>query len=199
MRWRPVPGFDRYEVSDRGRVRRIGGRVLRPHFVRGGYAAVGLRRGGETHKKLVDRLVADAFGGLPPGMQIDHKRSAVATRREIIRAIAPQPHSSSFKGVSYIQARRRWYASIRINGRTRGLGFFNDEVAAARAYDKAALAECPASYINFPRNQAGATSTSRPSSSTRGEDEHFDSNSATSHKIPGENRASASQRCETRS
>jgi hypothetical protein len=49
--------------------------------------------------------------------------------------------SSRFKGVSWYRRRNRWEASIKVHGRKRRIGYFDDEVAAARAYDAAAIAE----------------------------------------------------------
>jgi hypothetical protein len=48
--------------------------------------------------------------------------------------------TSRFLGVCWHKARKRWCARIRVNGKQRGLGWFTDEVEAARAYDRAALA-----------------------------------------------------------
>jgi hypothetical protein len=64
--------------------------------------------------------------------------------------------TSRYKGVSWFRpgpgkGRERWRARIRIDGREAALGYFDDEEAAARAYDDAARAAwseyaCP----NFP-------------------------------------------------
>ena len=45
---------------------------------------------------------------------------------------------SRYKGVSWRIHDKRWTAAIKINGQTRFLGRFRDEVAAAKAYDAAA-------------------------------------------------------------
>ena len=85
--WRPIAGFDGYEVSDLGRVRswkvrgpsKAGRRRKVPiirrtdKMKRCGYEIVGLRDGGEPIKKLVHRLVLEAFvGACPLGMQACH-------------------------------------------------------------------------------------------------------------------------------
>jgi hypothetical protein len=147
-----VIGFPAYEVSSAARVRRAGGgKVLKPWLVRNFFPAVSLRRGGRTFKRLVYRLRAAAFGGLRRSQQIDHRSGIAASRAEILRGAKGHEHSSSYKGVSFIQARRRWYACIRDNGRTRGLGFFDDEATAARCYDRAAFAAWGKwAYQNFP-------------------------------------------------
>lgn len=73
--WRPVPGLSGvYEVSDRGRVRRLKpamgakvGRILRPQIVSGqGYYKYFLSVDGKVREFRAARLVALAFIGPPP-------------------------------------------------------------------------------------------------------------------------------------
>jgi len=88
--WAIVEGFPAYEVSDRGRVRRIGraarngaghgggariGRVLKAHEVApGSYLVVQLWRDGRPSTRLVHCLVAAAFiRPCPPGHEVNHK------------------------------------------------------------------------------------------------------------------------------
>lgn len=47
--------------------------------------------------------------------------------------------TSRFKGVSWSNQRNKWVVSIHVNGRSRSLGRYTDEVEAARVYDQAAL------------------------------------------------------------
>jgi hypothetical protein len=49
-----------------------------------------------------------------------------------------QPCTSRFKGVSWIRGKRKWLAQIQREGNHRRLGYFDDEIAAAEAYDEAA-------------------------------------------------------------
>ena len=44
---------------------------------------------------------------------------------------------SQYRGVSYDAVHFRWRAHIQINGRPKSLGYFDNEVAAAKAYDRA--------------------------------------------------------------
>jgi hypothetical protein len=59
--------------------------------------------------------------------------------------------ASKFKGVCWNRARKKWVASIQHNGKRYDLGYFTDEIAAARAYDKKA-AELHRQFacLNFP-------------------------------------------------
>lgn len=66
--WRTVPGFDAYEVSDRGRVRRakrgLNGaplKVLNPWKGPGGAAYVSLRRDNAKFVRAVRELQVTAF------------------------------------------------------------------------------------------------------------------------------------------
>ena len=49
---------------------------------------------------------------------------------------------SKFKGVSWHKHRRKWYASIKVNGRSQHLGSFDSEIEAAKVYDSKAKKLC---------------------------------------------------------
>jgi hypothetical protein len=73
---------------------------------------------------------------------------------------------SKYRGVSWHKAAKKWEARIRLKGKdivTRYLGYFSDEIDAAKAYDKAVLeSELPDSKLNFIDGEAQPT---RPKSS----------------------------------
>jgi len=80
-RWLPILGFEGiYDVSDRGRVRRIKaykstfvGRILKPNIHSTGYARVWLNKDDSAPDHLCHRLVARAFlGECPIGKQVNH-------------------------------------------------------------------------------------------------------------------------------
>ena len=80
--WKPVVGYEGwYEVSDQGRVKRVGkaagarvGRVLRPGVSAGRCLFVVLHRNGVRNQVLVQHLVAAAFiGPRPEGFHVHHK------------------------------------------------------------------------------------------------------------------------------
>jgi len=86
--WLPIPGFEGfYEVSNQGRVRSLGrrvvyadgsvhthpGKLLRQSICKMGRHRVDLRANGKRSNRLVHRLVLEAFvGPCPPGMECCH-------------------------------------------------------------------------------------------------------------------------------
>ena len=68
--WRPIEGFPRYEISNKGRVKSFTNpkkpKILRPHQLKNGYLMVHLAKGEEwgsnaTECVRIHKLVADAF------------------------------------------------------------------------------------------------------------------------------------------
>lgn len=60
-RWRTVVGFEKYEVSDHGKIRNAKGKVLKQQRLESGYALLHLRHEGVRKTVLVHRCVATAF------------------------------------------------------------------------------------------------------------------------------------------
>lgn len=77
--WKPVSGFDGYEISDRGRVRSFRrnngqGRTLKTETSDRGYKQVSLYKNGKRHQKSIHRLVAEAFIDNPEEKEtVNHK------------------------------------------------------------------------------------------------------------------------------
>jgi hypothetical protein len=64
-----------------------------------------------------------------------HSEKGAAARKR--NSVNGQPCTSKFKGVSWDKRRGKWLAQIKRDGK-RYLGRFDDELAAAQAYDEAA-------------------------------------------------------------
>lgn len=92
------------------------------------------------------------IAGAGPGEQVDHRNHlTLDNRRENLRRCTKHQNvrnarklaggTSKYKGVHWNKQSQRWKAAIYVRGKTRCLGFFRDEEAAARAYADAARAE----------------------------------------------------------
>jgi hypothetical protein len=117
---------------------------------RGGYAA-------RTEKGRVVYMHRQIMQP-PQGKIVDHKnRNKLDNTRENLRSATYAENmrnrdkqrgtTSRFKGVSYCKRREKWLATILVKRKARLLGFFVEEVEAARAYDRAAVE----SYGEFAR------------------------------------------------
>lgn len=85
------------------------------------------------------------------GKFCDHiNRNGLDNRKANLRVVTPLEngwnkakqrgkHSSKYKGVSWFRVDKKWQARIQANGRKIFLGYFHDEIDAAKAYDNAAL------------------------------------------------------------
>lgn len=72
-RWRIIAKFPEYAVSNMGRVRRVvadkknhGCRILKHWLNNKGYPMIGLSKSGVVYRKLISRLVCEAFRGPRP-------------------------------------------------------------------------------------------------------------------------------------
>jgi len=104
------------------------------------------------------RLIA----GAPKGLFVDHinhngldnrKRNLrLCTRLENIRNQLPRRGGSSqYKGVCWRKREKKFVATICVDGKKLYLGYFDDEIEAAKAYDKKAKELFGQfAYLNFP-------------------------------------------------
>lgn len=104
------------------------------------------------------------LGITDPKIDVDHKdRDTLNNQRDNLRTCtrtqnnhnipALSTNTSGYKGVSWSKGMKKWTAQIRILGKIRNLGYFDDKISAAMAYDEmAALHHGEFAILNFPKN-----------------------------------------------
>ena len=108
------------------------------------------KRNAPTRKVVTPIYMHRCIIKVPPGLVIDHinhngldNRKAnlrPATRAQNNRYSKKRKNTSSkYKGVNWYSREKRFVAKITTDGNTVTLGYFKDEVEAAKAYDRAAL------------------------------------------------------------
>ena len=121
---------------------------LRWHKSTRGYAIFSTSHSHHGNKVVfrMHRVIMNA----PPGTEVDHiNGNPLDNRRENLRLASHRENaanqvkqrvkrSSRYKGVTYYKRDGNWQAKIHKGGVTHHLGYFNDEVDAARAYNTAA-------------------------------------------------------------
>ena len=153
--WKQYPSNPDYSVSNLGRVKvkdrinerghEIKGIVLKQHVNSHGYYSVKIVKS----KRQVHQLVAETFlEHKPCGMKlvVNHidfnKLNNRADNLEVVsnRQNTNKKHiksSSKYVGVSWYKANSCWRSRILIDNKSKHLGYFKCELAAANAYQKA--------------------------------------------------------------
>jgi hypothetical protein len=109
------------------------------------------------HQEIID---------VPKGMVIDHinhdgmddrsanLRAATLAQNMRNRKKISRSCSSKYKGIHWFKRYRKWSASIRYENKRIFLGYFENEIDAAKAYDAAALKyHKEFAVLNFPDEQ----------------------------------------------
>lgn len=152
--WRNIEGFPGYMVSNEGRVKsfkRGKERILKTVIGKNGYEKLILHYEGKKYNKLMHILVFDAFGnGKRNGriLQIDHRNNCktdnrienlqlLDTRANSSKRSMQKEKTSKYTGVSWRKDIKKWAAAIKIDGKSKHLGFFIIEEEAAAAYQRA--------------------------------------------------------------
>ncbi|MHC4573173.1 MAG: HNH endonuclease [Planctomycetota bacterium] len=118
----------------------------------------------------------------PDHMLVDHiNYDGLDNRKANLRLATPtentrhtrrtlHPGTSKYKGVSWYTREKRWVVKIHADGKTRTVGYFTDEIEAAKAYDKAAkihhgefaALNFPCPRISWARTQSSLAHKTRP-------------------------------------
>jgi hypothetical protein len=113
----------------------------------GFYAVRSNRQGQKPSHILMHRVILNApldkEGDHINGDTLDNRRCNLrlcSHSQNICNSRKPTDSKTSiYKGVSLPKGYKRWKACIAINGRNKHLGFFSNELDAAKAYNKAAI------------------------------------------------------------
>lgn len=127
--------------------------------------------GNEKSAKLkLHRVVMSAL----PGQEVDHIGSGLDNRKSKLRFCdqplnqqntGPRKGTSRFKGVSWYSRHGKWRAAFNWRGKTHFVGYFADEVEAAKARDAVLFPLArDFSWLNFPEelSRGAAASDTTP-------------------------------------
>jgi len=160
--WKTIPGYEgAYQISSIGKVKSlkryidhpISGksllieRILKQNPNGGGYLAVKLSKMGVVKTAQVHKLVVMAFRNHVPnghnGLVVDHINNIREDNRlENLQLVTNRQNSSkdqkggtsNYIGVCWNKRAKKWRAAIHINGKSKYLGYFINEIDASQAY-----------------------------------------------------------------
>ena len=151
--WKDIEGYEGlYQVSNLGRVKshKFGKeKILKILINSHGYAHVILLKEGKRKMLRINRLVYQEFNGdLIENLVIDHisgdilnnssdNLQQINQRNNITKAYLNKRTTSKYIGVSLDKPSNKWRAQIKINGKCKFLGRFDNEEEAAQVYQNA--------------------------------------------------------------
>ena len=148
--WKDIPEYEGlYQVSDLGRVKSLKfgkERVLKAGTNSSGYLMVVICKDKKQKTAMVHQLMAMAFLNHKPNgntLVVDHINNVSTDNRlSNLQLISNRENtskdkkggSSKYVGVYWNKATKKWVAHIKINGKLKHLGYFEEEVEAHNAY-----------------------------------------------------------------
>ena len=142
--WKTITGFANYEVSNQGRVRRSGGKILSISTNPKGYSQVTLYTGGKQITQRVHVLVAKTFIPNPLSLpevnhiEGDQKDNCAVSNLEWRSGWGNKQHASQNglgrgSGVRLYKRTGRWVAEYSPVGKRKHLGYFATQEQATQA------------------------------------------------------------------
>lgn len=152
--WKSVKGFDDYEVSDLGNIRRKATTEKRPNKTGinltmsrdngRGYVQVPLSRDGKRFNRLVHRIVYDSFVGLSgvDYMSVNHRNGCKTDNR--LCNLEEVPHRKNVSlalstgrdlPVGVYRMRKKFSSSAKVKSKNYNLGIYTDPLIAGKAYE----------------------------------------------------------------
>ena len=105
---------------------------------------------GKVRRRVIIKMHREVVK-VPDGMFVDHKNhNGLDNRKANLRLVTSAENnrnrqkfqktrcSSRFKGVSWNRSKEKWSARINFDGIQKNIGYFDNEIDAAKAYDSAA-------------------------------------------------------------
>ena len=153
--WKDIPEYEGlYQVSNLGTVKSLyygKERILKMSVDNTGYYNVSLRKNKKQKTAMVHKLVAICFLNHKPNrysLIIDHiNDNKLDNRIENLQIVTNRynshktqgKYSSMFKGVSWNKFAKKWVSTIRLNGKKKFLGYFDNEYDAHFIYQSELL------------------------------------------------------------
>jgi len=147
--WKDIPSYEGlYQVSNLGKVKSLRfnkDKILKTSIDAYGYSNVSLWNDKKQKTKKVHKLVAIVFlNHIPSGFNlvVDHiNNNKLDNSLENLQIITHRENSSKDKkgtskytGVSWNRDMSKWQVGITINGKKKGLGYYNNEYKASLVY-----------------------------------------------------------------